>query len=173
MHSHTNIVRIRLIGLVKVQFETGRNKRARIINTKRNRKRFLLIIIMILEVTQTCIRIEERSIKRLNSDIWIYSSGKGVVPFTDRIIKYSLEPSAVWTSRPLVNISISNNSYSVNRNFFINIRINLQGTSGHRPTQIRCWWKSTCSGGKRIEPIPRIHILHGILLRKRCPCLKH
>lgn len=69
MPSYTNIVRIRLIGLVKVQLKTGRNKSARIINTKGNRKRFLLIIIMILEVTQTCIRIKERSIKPLNSDI--------------------------------------------------------------------------------------------------------
>lgn len=165
MLSYTNIVPIRLIELVKVQFETGRNKRARIINTKGNRKRFLLIIIMILEVTQTCIGIEERSIKRLNTNIRINSVRKSVVPFTDRIIKYSLESSVIWTSPPFNNVRISNNSYSINRNFFVDIRINLQTITGYHHTISRCGRICACPGGKRVEQIPRIHIPHGIPLR--------
>lgn len=164
MLSYTNIVPIRLIGLVKVQFETGRNKRARIINTKRNRKRFLLIIIMILEVTQTCIGIEKSSIKSLNTYRMIHSV-KSIVPFTDRIIKYRLESSAIWTSPPFNNVRISNNSYSINRNFFVDIRINLQTITGYHRTISRCGWISACPGGKRVEQIPRIHIPHGIPLR--------
>ena len=80
---------------------------------------------MILKVTQTCIRIEKSCIKRLNTYKMIHSV-KSIVPFTDRIIKYSLETRTIWTSPPVGKHSIADNSYSINKNFFIvAIRINL------------------------------------------------